>query len=203
MEFGHAAGARPTFVRNIPPTCGITPIDLPNFRHQSRGGGSITRQSTRDVPSASGIRTAPVHALAGYAEHATGQPSSLCGQHRSWRSYGWGVRGVLETGGSAALRRPEQRFWQSFGSSGPRSEDPRRSFPVCASSSAQHRREVSDATKDPARLRHRLFAALWRDDRGDQIRGLQPRFPGPERADRDRGSDAVALDGARRSLHGC
>ena len=48
MEFGHAAWAPSAFVRNIPPTCGITPVDLPNFRHQSRGSDLFTRESTRD-----------------------------------------------------------------------------------------------------------------------------------------------------------
>ena len=47
-----------------------------------------------------------------------------------------------------------------------------------------------------ARLRHRFFAALWRDDLGDSIRGLQPHFSSPERADRDRGSDANAMGAA-------
>lgn len=64
MEFGHVTGASSAFVRNIPPTCGIRPIELPNFRHHSRGSHSFTRASTRDVASPSGIRTAPVHAFA-------------------------------------------------------------------------------------------------------------------------------------------
>ena len=43
--------------------------------------------------------------------------------------------------------------------------------------------------------------ALWRDDRGDRIRGVQPHFTDSQRADGDRRSDAIAVDATGRGLH--
>ena len=54
-----------------------------------------------------------------------------------------------------------------------------------------------------ARLRHRLFAALCRDDLGDSIRGLQPHFSSPERVDRDWSADASAMGAARAGSTPC
>ena len=50
-------------------------------------------------------------------------------------------------------------------------------------------------------LRHPLVTALWRDDWGDRIRGLQPPFTDSQRAVGDWRSDAIAVDVAGRGLH--
>ncbi len=68
----------------------------------------------------------------------------------------------------------------------------------CVGTARNQRRGVAQGTP---RQRHRVFAALCRDDLGNSIRGLRPHVAGPERTDRDWGADRTAMGATGADLH--